>query len=472
LVAKLFVTEDTTMPKSRKIRKAKAPAKFRVGDRVRVRPGVLHHEHPDIPLGGWAGSIARIHRDNYLARWSEDTLAATHPICRRRSAIEGTDLQECWLGEDELEPDSGGPLGMEQPTQITPRPLSAKNQGDRVRMVFGLTSDEFLPDIDEDSLETYYDYLDEQVSLPTEAMFCDAHGVFSSRNVQRELRTVKIVALDRKIGWEKDVGILLTIRAGDEEEIVPLVELAIRRSDPNFQIFDDFSAWFFGDLCADCDNDEDDENFKDDSRYDEEDRRVSAEEDPEPTQMSNDGSSLASELEDCIAFVLLWAVVGAAVVSMPWARWAAGIGGVLLGLFMAFGSKSPPRPQCSRVDRIFHWTAILVGGGLFGALFGTMAVAIVGSLLGAVAGWLLKRIVAYFRGLESPLLSEIVLYSAACGVVAQAFYFDRAAAIAGLWQGALAAVGCILLVFSVLFVLHRIGRRNGPQAVFWRIGSK
>ena len=125
-----------------------------------MKPGIRDEEHPDIPLGGWAGTISEIHRDGiYSVHWNRETLASIHPIYKKRCAIDGTVLEEYWLEDDDLEPDAGGPLSIEQPTAITPRPLSADEPGDRVRMVFGLTTDDFLPAVDEDSLETYYDYL-------------------------------------------------------------------------------------------------------------------------------------------------------------------------------------------------------------------------------------------------------------------------------------------------------------------------
>ena len=35
-----------------------APAKFKVGDRVRVKRGIRDTDYPDMPLGGWAGTIS------------------------------------------------------------------------------------------------------------------------------------------------------------------------------------------------------------------------------------------------------------------------------------------------------------------------------------------------------------------------------------------------------------------------------
>ena len=52
-----------------------------------------------------------------------------------------------WLGEEDLEPDDGTPVPIEQPTQIVTPPLSEKDQDDRVRMALGLTHDDPLPEV-------------------------------------------------------------------------------------------------------------------------------------------------------------------------------------------------------------------------------------------------------------------------------------------------------------------------------------
>ena len=44
------------------------------------------------------------------------------------SVIEGKVLEEYWFGDEDLEPDAGGPLSIEPPTRITPRPLSVGNR--------------------------------------------------------------------------------------------------------------------------------------------------------------------------------------------------------------------------------------------------------------------------------------------------------------------------------------------------------
>src|SRR4051794_15272903 len=134
--------------------------RFRVGDKVRVKPGVSDPDFPDMPLGGWTGTVTEIieHEGqvNCVFELDERTLASLHPIFRRRSEIDGLDFGFMGLGQEDIEPDDGTPRPIEQPTAIVPRPLAMDDQEDRVRLVFGLTHDDFLPGVDEENQHAYY----------------------------------------------------------------------------------------------------------------------------------------------------------------------------------------------------------------------------------------------------------------------------------------------------------------------------
>ena len=129
-----------------KKRRPPTPAEFNIGDNVRVKEAVTDGDYPDMPLRGWAGTIAEI-SDNgiYTVRWSEETLASIHPVFKKLCEKDGLEFDQYWLGADDLEPDAGGPLDIEQPQQITTRPLSPKDEDGRIRMIFGLTSNDTLP---------------------------------------------------------------------------------------------------------------------------------------------------------------------------------------------------------------------------------------------------------------------------------------------------------------------------------------
>ena len=100
------------------------------------------------------------------------TMASIHPVFKQRCEIDGLDAEEYVLTGDDLEPDTGGPLDIEKPKKITTKPLSPKDQDNRIRMVFGLTSNDPLPDVDDEALETYHEYLSKNLVFP----FTAEHG--------------------------------------------------------------------------------------------------------------------------------------------------------------------------------------------------------------------------------------------------------------------------------------------------------
>lgn len=93
---------------------------------------------------GWLTPIG------YAVHWTKPTLDQVHAVYVKR--CQRDDVKSCkhWLEEDQLEAAvDETPAAMEQPTHIVTRPLSMKEPGDRIRMVFGLTSEDALPRTDE-----------------------------------------------------------------------------------------------------------------------------------------------------------------------------------------------------------------------------------------------------------------------------------------------------------------------------------
>jgi hypothetical protein len=405
---------------------------------VRVKHGTKHYVHPDFPLGGWAGTIAEVYRGQvYLVSWSPETLASIHPIYQKRCAIDGNVLEEYWLSEGDLEPDQVGPLAIQQPTAITPRALSVENQGDRVRMVFGLTSDDFLPDVDEDSLETYYDHLVEHMSLPTEAKYCCQEDLFDRSAPRR----VTVAALRNETRWDEDDRILCEIRTTEGNQVVPLTDLELRRSDPNYQLLDDYSSWLLGEY----DEPEDDEDWLEFSE--------------KATWRSVAWSTFLAIVAVAACF---GAVVGTTTAVMPWARWAACICGGAWGLIGVISVVLQYRRFRFAVP-LLYFVAVGVNSVLDdvvdAALIGVIAVAFVGAAIGGIAGAALRRLVHGRKWLTRCIFPRDLLFAAALGATGQAFYVDRASAIEGLERGALIGLGSGLLLSLIAFLLRRLAVR-------------
>jgi hypothetical protein len=180
----------------------------------------------------------------YTICWSRETLANIHPVVKKRSEKDGTVLEEYWLGDDDLESDPGGPLDIEQPTEITTKPLSPKDEDDRIRMVFGLTSNDPLPEVDDDTLETYRDYLAAHLSFPFEAEHTPEKGPMFRRTTM-----VKVTGLgdpDEEPPYIDDLyGLLCDAVMDKGKVVVPLGELEVPKGKPNRQLVKDYCYWFW-----------------------------------------------------------------------------------------------------------------------------------------------------------------------------------------------------------------------------------
>jgi hypothetical protein len=143
--------------------------------KIREKRGVNDPDLPDLPLGGWSGTVTEIieHEGqiNCDFEWDVRTLASIHPIHRQRCEVDGLDSRFMSLSQEEIEPDDGTSVPIEQPTRIVPRPLSLDDQEDRVRNVFGLTHDDLLPEVNRKNLFTYYRYLRAHLTLPLRAQY-------------------------------------------------------------------------------------------------------------------------------------------------------------------------------------------------------------------------------------------------------------------------------------------------------------
>src|SRR5262249_38730038 len=141
------------------------------------------------------------------------------------------------LAEDDLEPDVGDPPPVEQPTQINTEPLSPKYADDRVRMIFGLTTDDPLPPIDEGSLRRYHEHLKENVPLPFKARLIDPGYPPPGRKVE----------VRRLLDFDPDqLGEGVLCEAADNEEtfVVPLVLLSPFNLHPRQRAVGDYVCWF------------------------------------------------------------------------------------------------------------------------------------------------------------------------------------------------------------------------------------
>lgn len=223
-------------------KKVSAPPRFAVETVVRVRPGTTDPDFPDIPLGGWAGTIQEVDQRSapptYLIEWDRHTLDHMHPVYRKRCERDGLELERMWLGEDDIEPDTSEPAVIEQPTSIVTRPLNPKDEDDRVRIALGLTGDEPLLGVDDDTLRTYHRYLAAHLAFPFEAKWEPEYG-------PRPI--IKITGLGDPDDACADemYGLLCEARVEGRLTEVPLAECEAKKSGLNRQLLKDYAYWFW-----------------------------------------------------------------------------------------------------------------------------------------------------------------------------------------------------------------------------------
>ena len=222
------------------------PSRFKPGDKVRVKHGVRDPDFPDIPLGGWAGMIKEVEQDKdqttVLVAWEWATLRGMHPIYKKRCERDGLEPESMWLGDEDLEPDDGTPVPIERLTSIVTKLLSETDQDDRVRMALGLTHDDPLPDVTDETLLAYRRYLAANLKFPIEATFWENSGPFSSRKV-----TAAITGLadPQEGGIDEGYGLTALGRMPKGEVIeFPLDEIELGKKDLSHRFLADYSYWF------------------------------------------------------------------------------------------------------------------------------------------------------------------------------------------------------------------------------------
>lgn len=387
--------------------------RFAVGSPVRVKPGIADPDYPDIPLGGWAGVVREVETRDvpapvYLVRWTAETLAATHPIYRRRCNRDGLEIEQAWLSEADLSEPDGMPVAMEQPGELRPLPLDLDDPLDRARYLLGLTTDDDLPLVDEASLRRFHEELSQRLVFPFTAG-------------DENLDPVLVHRLRPAEEASPEDGLLAEVsRDGEVPEPLPLTAIAPPEGTVGRRDLVAYGVWM-------------------------------------QEQQAEGGTGAAGDTplnRVAVVIVLAAALVGAALMALEEAVLAAQVGGVLVGLFGAFlgsGAESLFR-RTMRLPPGFlgGLTLGLLAGGLVGAAAGALVVAYVGAIPGAIAGTLLSRLWNWLRGTRRG--SGLMMVACAwVGGMAYVFWTDPWPATWGSLRGLLGGIVlCVVAYFGFL----------------------
>lgn len=147
-------------------------------------------------------------------------------------------LEKYFLGADDLEHVAGGPLSIEQPQKIITKPLSEKDQDDGIRMVFGLTSNDPLPQVDDSTFGVYHRYLARNLAFPFSA---------TQAIKFRASMPVTVIGLgdsDDGLMLDETYGVLCEARREGQFVVNPLGLLESVKDKSNRKLIDDHTYWF------------------------------------------------------------------------------------------------------------------------------------------------------------------------------------------------------------------------------------
>jgi hypothetical protein len=154
-----------------------------------------------------------------------------HPVYRKRCERDGLELESMWLGDEDLEPNDGATVPIEQPTRIVTKPLSKNDQDDRVRMALGLTHDDPLPEVGRKTLLAYHRYLKDNLKIPFQAE-SEADGM--------PLTILRL--LDPKACDLDEEGLLCEARSREGPFDLPLSE--VEGVKENRKLVEDYAYWY------------------------------------------------------------------------------------------------------------------------------------------------------------------------------------------------------------------------------------
>jgi hypothetical protein len=428
--------------KKPKQRRARPSARFPMGTAVRVKPGTLHFDFPDIPLGGWAGIIQessdRENPPTYLIEWNPDTLSQMHPIYRKRCQRDGLDVERMWLGEADLELDAGDPAKIEQPTNLVSRPLLNFNQDDRIRIILGLTSDDPLPLVTEENLSRYHRHLAGHISFPFEGYYSAETGPF-----KETVFPVTVVGLLDADECDDEDGILCEAIQGDRTIEIPLAEIEAAVKPHNRQLIEDYSYWFW--------------NWERDLKTRLMDDIVRRLETPGRITILLATMSIA-----LAAGAFYGASLGSALASDDAAFTAIKAGAAVLGIVGCFLGVIFGAAHGIQQGNWISGFVGLVFGAMVGALLGAMVVTFVGAILGGLGGGIVGSLIQPIR--KRPIVRVLcIMASAMIGSAVQSCMENAEGAWPGLWQGSI--VGAIVgpfLAYAMGAILGILEKKRAP----------
>ena len=116
------------------------------------------------------------------------------------------------------------------------------SQDDRIRRVFGLSAEESLPNVNDQTLTVYFAHLAENLSMPFEAMHSPTNG--DARQLFHYVRVTELLDPSHDRVHNNLYGLFCKVTNAKGSVDIPLADLGVRDDNPNCQLLDDYAYWF------------------------------------------------------------------------------------------------------------------------------------------------------------------------------------------------------------------------------------
>ncbi|UCE04828.1 MAG: hypothetical protein JSW07_14540 [bacterium] len=120
--------------------------------------------------------------------------------------------------------------------------MSIEKDEKRVARIFGIEDNNELPDVTEDTLDIYYQYLNQDLVFPFEAAYSKETGPLE--NTYYDIVVTKVLDVDQSSDPEF-YGLFCEAKEGRRKIIVPLAEVEVKGRGRNRQLINDYNMWFW-----------------------------------------------------------------------------------------------------------------------------------------------------------------------------------------------------------------------------------
>ncbi|MCX6029886.1 MAG: hypothetical protein NT169_11380 [Chloroflexi bacterium] len=217
---------------------------YRIGDSVRVKPGVRDPDNPDFDIGGWQGRVTDLSHANEPQEptigltWDSLTLKVMPKQSIERCAREGLNWAECYLYLEELEP--ARPRDAQKDVDRVREEIEARvswlgigPEGDHIQAVVNSAKSRSERDI----LAAWRAELERTLRFPFEAVVKE----FQDRGPFRAGDRVTVLRFQQ---IDELYGILAACRKGQRLYEFPLSDLAAQdKKSPNADAIQDYRVW-------------------------------------------------------------------------------------------------------------------------------------------------------------------------------------------------------------------------------------